>query len=171
MDISKRYQLRNIGQAALRIGAGLAFFVHGAQKLFGWFGGMPPNHGTVPLVSELGLAGGIEVVGGILLILGLFARPAALIMAGEMAVAYIKVHTLGAHDARWWVNGGEPALLYGLIWLFFACAGAGIYSLDARRRRDIGDPLPDARFIPAPKVVTVREVVVEEPLTSSRLAR
>lgn len=133
MDISIRYQLRTIAQTALRIGAGMMFFVHGAQKVFGWFGGMGPQHGSVPLLSELGVAGVIEVVGGILVIIGLFTRPVALVMAGEMAVAYIKAHTLGQHDARWWVNGGELAALYALVWLFFAFAGAGPVSLDARR--------------------------------------
>jgi putative oxidoreductase len=134
MDISMRYQLRTIAQTALRVGAGLMFFVHGAQKVFGWFGGTGPAHTAVPLMSELGVAGVIEAVGGILLIIGLFARPAALVMAGDMAVAYIKVHTLGQHDARWWVNGGELAALYALVWLFFAFAGPGPLSLDARRK-------------------------------------
>jgi putative oxidoreductase len=145
MDISIRYQLRTIAQTALRVGAGLMFFVHGAQKLFGWFGGMGPDHTAVPLMSELGLGGVIEVVGSILLIIGFFARPAALIMAGEMAVAYIKVHTLGHHDARWWVNGGELAALYALIWLFFAFAGAGPVSLDARRTERSLDERTPAR--------------------------
>jgi putative oxidoreductase len=133
MDVSIRYQLRTIAQTSLRIGAGLMFFVHGAQKVFGWFGGMGPEHAAVPLMSQLGVAGVIEVVGSILLIIGLFVRPAALIMSGEMAVAFIKVHTLGHHDARWWVNGGELAALYALIWLYYAFAGAGPVSLDARR--------------------------------------
>ncbi len=134
MDISIRYQLRTIAQTTLRVGAGLMFFVHGAQKLFGWFGGMPGAAGAAPLVSELGVGGAIEVIGSILLIIGLFARPAAFIMAGEMAVAFVRVHILGHHDARWWVNGGELAALYSLIWLYYAFAGAGPLSLDARRR-------------------------------------
>lgn len=134
MDISIRYQLRTIAQTTLRVGAGLMFFVHGAQKLFGWFGGVGPQHTAVPPMTEVGLAGVIEVVGGILLIIGLFARPAALVMAGEMAIAYLKVHTMGQHDARWWVNGGELAALYALIWLYFAFAGPGPLSLDARRK-------------------------------------
>jgi putative oxidoreductase len=146
MTNSARYQLRNVGQAALRIGAGILFFSHGAAKLFGWFGGMPPDHGTVHLMSQLGMAGVIETFGGILLVLGLFTRPAALIMSGEMAVAFVQIHTLGHHDARWWVNGGELALVFSLVWLFFACAGAGAWSLDFRRRRDIADPMPMPRF-------------------------
>jgi putative oxidoreductase len=153
MDISARYQLRNFGQAALRVGAGLMFFSHGAAKLFGWFGGMPPNHGTVPLISQMGAAGAIEVVGGILIMIGLFTRPAALIAAGEMAVAYVMVHTMGHHDARWWANGGELAALYALIWLFFACAGAGVWSVDYQRRREIADPVAMPRF--AAPVTTV----------------
>ena len=150
MDISIRYQLRTIAQTALRIGAGMMFFVHGAQKVLGWFGGMGPQHTAVPLVSELGLAGVIEVVGGILLMIGLFARPAALVMAGEMAVAYLKVHTMGQHDARWWVNGGELAALYALVWLFFAFAGAGPVSLDARRETARIDRVPDRDRAPRP---------------------
>ena len=142
MDLSTRYQLKTLGQTLLRVGASAAFFVHGAQKLFGWFGGMGPGHAAVPLMTMPGVGGLIEVAGSILLALGLFTRPAALIMAGEMMVAYIKVHTLGHHDARWWVNGGEPALVYAAIWFFFACAGAGIISLDALRRREIADPAP-----------------------------
>lgn len=153
MDITLRSQLREFGQSALRIGAGILFFSHGAQKLFGWFGGFGPEHGTVPLFSQLGAAGIIEIAGGLLLVLGLFTRVAAFLMSGEMAVAYVQVHTMGGHDARWWTNGGELALLYSFVWLFFACAGAGAFSLDAWRKREhvseprfrrVGDTVPVA---------------------------
>jgi putative oxidoreductase len=119
--------------ATLRIGAGLLFMQHGLQKLLGWFGGVGPNGGTVQLMSQFGLAGVIETFGGLLLVLGLFTRPAALVMALEMLVAFFQVHfPRGGFPIE---NGGEVPLLYMLVWLFFAGNGAGIFSLDSRRRR------------------------------------
>ncbi len=131
MNAPARYQLRAFGHTVLRIGFGILIFVHGASKLFGWFGGVGPDHGRVPLQSLLGAAGAIEVVGAVLMIIGLLTRPAALVMFLEMVYAFVRVHTMGHHDARWWVNGGELALAYGLVWLYFACAGAGPFSIDA----------------------------------------
>ena len=131
MNAYARYQLRALGHTVLRVGFAILIFVHGASKLFGWFGGMGPNHTSAPLGSLLGAAGAIEVVGACLLFLGLLTRPAALVMFLEMVVAFVKVHTMGHHDARWWVNGGELAIAYGLVWLYFACAGAGPFSVDA----------------------------------------
>src|SRR3954452_19188669 len=78
--------------AVLRIGAGLLFMEHGLQKLFGMFGGMGAPGATVPLASQMGLAGIIECFGGLLLALGLFTRPVALLMAIEMLVAYFQAH-------------------------------------------------------------------------------
>jgi putative oxidoreductase len=86
---------------------------HGLQKVFGLFGGS-----VVPLVSRMGVAGVLELVGGLLLVLGLFTRPVALVLAGEMLVAYVI-----AHLPRGMVplqNGGELALLYALIFVFLA---------------------------------------------------
>lgn len=154
MTLATRYQLKTLGQTVLRIGASAAFFVHGASKVLGWFGGFGPQHASVPLGTELGIGGIIEMVGSIFVALGLFTRPAALIMAGEMMVAYIKVHTLNAHDARWWVNGGELALVYAAIWFFFACAGAGLISVDALRRREVADPMAVPKFRERYTVVT-----------------
>ena len=125
-------------QSALRIAAGLAYFSHGAQKLLGWFGGMGSNGGTVELMSRFGAAGIIETVGGALLVLGLFTRPVALITSGEMAVAYFWMHWGGSGQMWWWENRGEVVLLYAFIWLFFAAAGAGPFSLDAWRSRERG---------------------------------
>lgn len=125
----------------LRVFAGLAYFSHGAQKLFGWFGGMGPNGGTVDLMSRFGAAGVIEVVGGALLVLGLFTRVVAFLASGEMAVAYFWIHTGGSGSIWWWQNRGETVMLYSFIWLFFAANGAGPYSLDAwlaNRRRATG---------------------------------
>jgi putative oxidoreductase len=119
--------------ALLRIGAGLLFMEHGLQKLFGMFGGMGTPGATVPLASQMGLAGIIECFGGLLLALGLFTRPVALLMALEMIGAYLQAHfPKGGAPLE---NGGELALLYLLVFLFFAANGAGPASLDSRRTR------------------------------------
>lgn len=120
--------------AVLRIGAGLLFMQHGAQKLFGMFGGVGDTPGmTVPLVSQMGLAGILEFFGGLLIVLGLFTQPVALLLAGEMLVAFFQ-----AHAPRGGVpleNGGELPLLYMLIWITLAVFGAGALSIDAARAR------------------------------------
>jgi putative oxidoreductase len=124
-------------QAVLRIGAGLTYFSHGTAKLFGWFGGMGPNGGTVPLMSRYGTAGVIETVVGACLVLGLATRLVALLASGEMAVAYFWVHVGGGGQLWWWQNRGEMVVLYSLIWLVFAAWGAGPLSVDgwlARRK-------------------------------------
>jgi putative oxidoreductase len=119
--------------ALLRIGAGLLFMEHGLQKLFGMFGGMGAPGATVPLASQMGLAGVIETFGGLLLALGLFTRPVALLMAMEMLVAFFQAHfPKGGSPLE---NRGELALLYMLVFLFFAANGAGPASLDSRRTR------------------------------------
>ena len=122
----------------LRIIAAAAFFSHGAQKLFGWFGGFGAG-GSAELMSRFGAAGVIEVVVGIALALGLFTRVLAFIGSGEMAVAYFWVHAAGSGSIWWWVNRGETVMLFSFVWLFFAAYGAGPYSLDAwiakRRQR------------------------------------
>jgi putative oxidoreductase len=119
--------------ALMRVGAGLLFMQHGMQKLFGAFGGFggAPG-GTAQLASQMGLAGVIELVGGALLLLGLFTRPVALIMAIEMMAAYVMAHL---PKGGWPIeNGGELALLYAVVFLFFFAHGAGPFSLD----RNIG---------------------------------
>ena len=120
--------------AALRIAAGLAFFSHGAQKILGWFGGFG-EAGTAELMSEYGAAGMIELVGGALIVFGLFTRPVAFIASGEMAVAYFWKHAGRAGELLWWDNRGELVMVYSFLWLFFAVWGAGPFSLDAWRRR------------------------------------
>lgn len=108
----------------LRIAAAILFMQHGLQKVFGLLGGK-----AVPLVSLMGLAGMLELVGGALLLVGLLTRPVAFVLAGEMVVAYFMAH---ASKAAWPVqNGGEPALLFAIIFAFFAGNGAGRWSLDA----------------------------------------
>jgi putative oxidoreductase len=115
--------------ALLRIGAGLLFMQHGLQKLFGLFGGMGPSGGSAPLLSQMGLAGVLECGGGILLVLGLFTRPVALVLLLEMLYAVATVHLpRGGAPIQ---NGGELALLYALIFAFLIGNGAGPASLDS----------------------------------------
>jgi putative oxidoreductase len=120
-------QLRSV----LRIAAALMFILFGTTKLFGFPAGMP--HGMhLKLLSLIGLAGIIETFGGALLLVGLFTRPVAFIASGEMAVAYFKVHF---PNSIWpSVNGGTNAALFCFLWLYISAAGAGPWSLDARRR-------------------------------------
>ena len=116
-------------QSTLRIAAAWLFIAHGAQKLFGFPTAAPRN--TVAIVSLLGLAGVLEVFGGLLLLLGLFTRPVAFLLAGEMAAAYFASH---APQSFWpLLNRGEPAVLFCFIWLFVAAAGPGPWSVDALR--------------------------------------
>jgi len=114
--------------ALLRIAAGFLFFQHGLPKLFGGFGRPAPAE----LLSQMGLAGIIEVVGGALISLGLFTSPVAFIASGEMAVAYFQAHL---PRGVWPVtNGGELAALYCFVWLYFAAMGSGKWSIDAIRK-------------------------------------
>ncbi|HEX9652391.1 MAG TPA: DoxX family protein [bacterium] len=116
----------------LRVVAGLLFFQAGGMKLFGWFGGMPGG-GTAPLISQIGIGAVLEVVGGIAIMLGLFTRPVAFILSGEMAVAYWQFH---APNATWPIqNQGVPAVLLCFLFLFFAAHGAGEWSIDAILRQ------------------------------------
>jgi putative oxidoreductase len=112
--------------ALLRIVAGLLFAQHGAQKLFGAIGGE-----TVQFASRMGLAGVIELVGGLLIALGLFASLAAFIASGEMAAAYFIAH---AGNALFPIqNRGELAVLYCFLFLYIASRGPGVWSVDAAR--------------------------------------
>src|SRR5207244_45746 len=109
--------------SVLRMVAGAMFIQHGAQKLFGALGGH-----AMPLMSQMGVGGLLEFLGGILLLLGLFTRPAAFVLSGEMAVAYFQVH---APQGFWpVVNKGEPAVLYCFLFLYLAVAGGGLWSVD-----------------------------------------
>jgi putative oxidoreductase len=113
--------------ALFRIVFGLLFACHGAQKVFGALGGQKPG---VPLII---VSGWIELVGGVLILVGLFAGIAAFISSGQMAVAYFMVHAKGG----FWpiVNHGEAAVLYCFAFLFIAARGSGIWSLDQLRRK------------------------------------
>lgn len=125
---------RAAAQTALRIAAGLTFFVHGTQKLFGWFGGFTDG-GPAELMSRYGVAAVIETVAAPFLVLGLFTRPVAFLAAGEMAVAYFWIHVGGNGSLLWWQNHGELPVLYTFIWLLFAMWGPGPYSIDAGLQR------------------------------------
>ena len=132
---------RAVTHFLLRVVSGFLFTHHGGQKLFGWFGGIPPNGGPAPLWSQAGIGGALEFVGGVLILLVLFTRPVAFILAGEMAVAYFQFHqTRGLLPLQ---NEGELAVLYCFIFLFFAAWGGGEWSLDAAltRRRAVGVPV------------------------------
>jgi putative oxidoreductase len=112
----------------LRVVAAMLFIVHGAQKLFGFLGDKGPM-ALSDLMSLMGVAGILEVFGGALIFLGLFTRPVAFILSGEMAVAYFMSHF---PNSFWPVlNKGEPAVLFCFIFLFFAASGAGPWSLDS----------------------------------------
>ena len=115
--------------ALLRIVAGLLFACHGAQKLFGVLGGFGGQPGTVvPLYSLMGLAGVIELVGGLCIAVGLLTGYAAFIASGEMAMAYFTAH---APRSFWPLeNKGELAVLYCFLFLYMAARGAGIWSLE-----------------------------------------
>lgn len=114
--------------AILRIGAGLLFFMHGAPKLFGWFGGMGPEGGAAELVSLMGLAGVLEVFGGLAIVLGVLTRPVAIVLALEMLIAYFYAHA--PQGPIPYSNGGELALLYFFVWAYLAGNGAGPASVD-----------------------------------------
>lgn len=117
-------------KSVLRIVAAFMFILAGTSKLFAFPVGIPGG-GTVPVMSQPWIGGVLEVFGGGLIFLGLFTRPVAFILAGEMAVAYFQFH----YPKSFWptVNNGVPAVLYCFIWLYFSAAGAGPWSIDARR--------------------------------------
>ena len=108
--------------------AAFIFLMHGTQKVLGF-----PSGARMPLTSLFGVAGMIELAGGVLILLGLFTRPVAFVLAGEMAVAYFRAHV---PRGTWPIdNGGELAVLFCFIWLYFSAAGPGPLSLDALRKR------------------------------------
>jgi putative oxidoreductase len=119
--------------AILRIVVGFLFFCHGLQKVFGLFGGVNGAGAAAPLFSLFGMAGMIEIIGGLLVTLGLFTGTVAFILSGEMAAAYFIAHL----PASTWPieNKGEEAVLYCFIFLYMATQGSGMWSLDAARQR------------------------------------
>jgi len=119
--------------AVLRIVTAYLFITHGTAKLFGvphqkMFDGLQ-------LMSLIGVAGILEVAGGALLLIGLFTRPVAFVLCGFMAVAYFMAHASQGQPLVPMLNQGELAVLYCFVFLYFAFAGAGAWSVDAVRRR------------------------------------
>ena len=120
-------------QSVLRMVAALMFMEAGTMKLFAFPAGMPPDGSTAKFFSQVWLGGFLEVFGGTLMLLGLFTRPVAFILSGEMAVAYFQFH----FPQSFWptINGGVAAALYCFVWLYFFGAGPGPWSLDAKRAK------------------------------------
>ena len=135
--------LHGAAHSLLRVVTGALFMQHGVQKLFGLLGDPSrPWNGPPPMFSQFWFAGVLEVFGGALIVLGLFTRPVAFLLAGEMAVAYFQAH---APRGVWPIlNGGEPAVLFCFVFLYLFAAGGGPYSadaaLDARRRAGRASP-------------------------------
>ena len=123
--------------AMLRIIAGLLFAFHGMQKTFGILG-----H-RMPLGSQAGIGGILELVAGLAIATGFFTRCAAFVASGTMAVAYFQFHVIGSQApglSRFLpgTNGGELAVLYCWLFLFIACRGAGSWSVDAKKEKAAG---------------------------------
>ena len=113
----------------LRIVAALIFFEHGSQKLLGF----PPTDNPPAFLSLSWTAGVLELVGGAFLILGLFTRPVAFVLSGEMAFAYWLAHAPQSFFPV--LNRGDAAILYCFVFLYLVFAGAGPWSIDAMRAR------------------------------------
>lgn len=119
-------------QGLLRIIVGYLFIPHGTAKLF-----HVPHvamFDNLQIMSIVGVAGILEVVGGALFFLGLFTRPVAFVLSGFMAVAYFMAHATKGNPLLPLLNGGELSVMYSFVFLFFAVAGAGAWSLDALRK-------------------------------------
>lgn len=117
--------------AALRIVAALIFMAHGTQKLFG-FPASPPSGNLPPLLSLFGIGAVLELGGGLLILLGLFTRPVAFVLSGEMAVAYWVFHA--PRSLYPVLNNGDAAILYCFVFLLLVFTGPGAFSLDGLRR-------------------------------------
>jgi putative oxidoreductase len=113
--------------SVLRIMTALLFMQHGTQKILDF----PPSDMDVPIMSIFGLAGLLELFGGLLVLIGLFTRPVAFLLSGEMAVAYFMAHAPQSFFPI--VNGGDAAILYCFVFLFIVFAGPGPWSVDATR--------------------------------------
>ena len=125
--------------AALRIATAVIFMLHGTQKLFGF--PAVPEGGLPALLSLRGIGGVMEFVGGLFIMLGLFTRPVAFLLSGEMAVAYWMFHA--PRNVFPVLNGGDAAILYCFVFLLLVFAGPGAWSVDgARGTRDVRPPTP-----------------------------
>jgi putative oxidoreductase len=124
-DSLSRYRPQALG--ALRIMTALLFIAHGTQKLFGF----PASQMDGSLPTMLLVAALLELVGGILVLIGLFTRPVAFILSGQMAVAYFMAHAPSNFFPA--LNGGDAAILFCFIFLYLFVAGPGAFSVDERR--------------------------------------
>jgi len=117
----------------LRLITAFLFIQYGTAKLFALPGPLSPDGSTVEPMSLMGFAGALEMVGGALLFIGLFTRPVAFILSGEMAFAYFMGH---ASQGFWPVlNQGTPAILFCFLFLYFSSAGPGAFSISSLARR------------------------------------
>ena len=123
--------------SVLRIVTALIFMAHGTQKLFGF--PVMPDGGLPPAFSFFWVGGVLEFVGGLMILLGLFTRPVAFLLAGEMAVAYWMFHAPQSFYPV--LNGGDASILYCFVFLYLVFAGPGPWSLDAvlRQRRGVAE--------------------------------
>jgi putative oxidoreductase len=113
----------------LRIVAAFLFFEYGSAKLLAFPGAILPDGATASLTTMPGIAGTLELAGGLLLVIGLFTRPVAFLLSGEMACAYFIGH---ASNGFWpLLNGGVPAVIFCFVWLYISAAGPGPWSVDA----------------------------------------
>jgi putative oxidoreductase len=118
--------------SVLRIMVGFLFLQYGTTKLYAWPAPVMPGGGTAPLLTLAGIAGLLEAYGGALILLGLFTRPVAFLLSGQMAVAYFYGH---AGQGFWPVlNQGAPAVFYCFVFLYLSAAGPGPWSLDGLRQ-------------------------------------
>ncbi len=122
--------------AVLRIVTALIFIEHGTQKLFGW--PAPPQSGLPPVLSLFWIGAILEAVGGFLILIGLFTRPVAFVLAGEMAVAYWMFHA--PRSLYPVLNGGDAAILYCFVFLLFVFTGPGAWSVDGARAGTVRRP-------------------------------
>ena len=119
--------------SVLRIMAAFVFVEYGTGKMLAWPGPLMPGGGTAPLMTQAGIAGMLEMFGGALLLVGLFTRPVAFLLSGEMAFAYF----IGHAGKSFWpmLNGGAEAVTFCFLWLYLSAAGGGPWSLDAAWKR------------------------------------
>ena len=128
------HRARQVALFLLRVVSGLLFLQAGGMKIFDWFGGIPADYGGHPaMMSQTWIGGALEFYGGAAILLGLWTRPVAFLLSGEMAVAYFQFHQ---PQGFWPIqNHGEPAVLLCFIFLFLAAEGAGEWSLDGLIKR------------------------------------
>jgi putative oxidoreductase len=137
MQLEYTERAKQITAFLLRVVAGLLFLQAGGVKLFDWFGGIPAEHGGHPaMLSETWIGGVLEFYGGTAILLGLFTRPVAVILSGEMAVAYFQFHQPGG---AWPIqNHGEPAVLLCFIFLPWprTARGSGVSTAFSRKSEE-----------------------------------